>query len=128
MFDWERDFVMKPTRSLVKFLRHLCRATAFAHPRPHNLILDNLPEASLLMRNYPELRAFRDINTWWKFFLNSDVSTFSNYSSPKEPRDVGVVDRLKAQLRWGWSEEEKGYQVTALDGNQVIAPQFRPVL
>ncbi len=47
---------------------------AFAEASPHMLLVDNLPEQSLLMRNYPELRCYRDIAFYWKYFLNPDRS------------------------------------------------------
>jgi len=64
VMDWEVSFALKPSRALVKMLRHLCRSIAFADPMPHHLLLDQMSERSLLMKNYPELRAFRDLLTW----------------------------------------------------------------
>jgi thiol-disulfide isomerase/thioredoxin len=119
IFDWESNFVLAPTRSLVKMLRHLCRAIAFADPKPHMLLCDRYPEMSLLMKNYPELRAYRDIGMWWKWFLNADVTVFPNYSDPKAPRDISDINRLQAQLKWDWNNEEKGYQVTIMDGGHI---------
>ena len=36
---------------------------------------------SLLFKQFPELRAFRDVATWWKFFLNPDLDEFPNYTN-----------------------------------------------
>ena len=123
VFDWEVSFELKPTRALVKMVRHLCRSMAHADPRPHMLLVDSLSERSLLLRTYPELRAYRDVVFWWKYYLNPDVTTFPNYSDPESPRPCPDFGRLAAQLKWGWSDDEKGYQVTALDGN---AQRCRP--
>jgi hypothetical protein len=85
------------------------------------LLLDGMPETSLLLRNYPELRAYRDIAAWWKYFLNPDVSVFPNYSDPAAPKDVPEMDRLQAQQRWGWSNEENGFQVVVFGNTQLRA-------
>jgi hypothetical protein len=77
VFDWESDFVMRPTRSLIKMLRHMCRSLAWNSVAPHQLLLDARPECSLLFKQFPELRAFRDIALWWKFFLNPDLDEVS---------------------------------------------------
>lgn len=45
-------------------LRHLCRSLAWTSVQPQNLLLDTRPESSLLFKQFPELRAFRDISTW----------------------------------------------------------------
>ena len=29
VFDWEHEFLLRPTRNLIKMLRHTCRALAF---------------------------------------------------------------------------------------------------
>jgi len=119
VFDWETNFELKPTRSLVKMVRHLCRATAMADPRPHMLLCDYYPDRSLLLKNYPELRAYRDIMFWWKFHLNADVTAFPNYTPPDSTNEIGTFDRLQAQLRWNWDDEVKGYQVQALNNGQL---------
>ena len=70
VFDWEVDYVMRPTRNLIKMLRHVCRSLAWTSVSPHMLLTDSTPESSLLFKQFPELRAFRDIATMWKFWLN----------------------------------------------------------
>jgi len=42
-----------------------------------------------------------------------------NYSDPENPRDCPAVARMDAQLKWGWSEEEKGYNVTSFGGQTI---------
>ena len=32
VFDWEKDFILRPTKDLVKMLRHVSRAMAFTTP------------------------------------------------------------------------------------------------
>jgi hypothetical protein len=58
----------------------------------------------MLMKNYPELRAYRDIAMWWKWFLNADVTVFPNYSDPKAPRDLNEVGRMSAQMFVSWMD------------------------
>jgi hypothetical protein len=73
IFDWEEDFVLKPTRPLIKMLRHMCRSLAWTSVSPHLLLVDHRPESSFLFKQFPELRAFRDVAMWFKFFLNPDL-------------------------------------------------------
>jgi hypothetical protein len=121
IFDWETSFELKPTRPLVKMLRHLCRAVALSYPRPHLLLLDGSPERSMLLKQYPEMRAYRDVAMWWKFFLNPDVEVFPNYSpDPKRPKELQSLSRLSAQLNWQWSDEEKGYKVVTLENQHTV--------
>ncbi|KAH8067982.1 hypothetical protein JL721_7202 [Aureococcus anophagefferens] len=79
-------------------------------------------------------RPYRDLNFFWKFFLNADRAAFANYvpsddapaaperrgpggggrrkRSSRDARSVSRCDRLGAQLTWGWSAEEGGYAVS----------------
>jgi hypothetical protein len=66
IFDWEADFVLRPTRNCQKMLRHICRSLAWTSVAPHILLLDQQPNRSLLFKQFPEMRAFRDIAMWWK--------------------------------------------------------------
>jgi hypothetical protein len=36
---------------------------------------------------------------------------------PRGPRDVAAHDRLAGQLKWNWSQEEKGYAVSLFCGD-----------
>lgn len=76
------------------------------------LLIDSRPESSLLMKQYPELRAYRDVTMWWKFYLNADLEAFPNYAPPENPKEIGIFSRLAAQLVWNWSDQEKGYEVS----------------
>ena len=42
---------------------------------PQALLCDGMPETSLAIKNFPELRAFRDIAFYWKHFLNPGTIT-----------------------------------------------------
>ncbi len=66
--------MLRPGRALIKWLRMISHEIAYTGANPHMLLVDNLPEQSLLMRNYPELRCYRDIVFYWKYFLNPDRS------------------------------------------------------
>lgn len=39
IFDWEKDFSLRPTKNLIKILRHTCRAIAFTTSSPHYLLV-----------------------------------------------------------------------------------------
>lgn len=72
IFHWEEEYVLRPGRALIKWLRMISHETAFASSNPHMLLVDGLPETSHLLKNYPELKYWRDIVFHWKFFLNPD--------------------------------------------------------
>ena len=120
IMSWEADHVLKPGRPLVALLRSLCREVALAVPHPHALLCDGLPTSSSLMHNSPELRAYRDLGFFWKWFLNPDRSAFPNARAPKKKdarADERVAElkrrpRMAAQLVWQWDGNEGGYQVT----------------
>jgi len=69
IFSWENSHSLKPNRSLIKYLRNICHEIASGEPAPHKLLLDTLPDSSLLMKNYPELRCLRDISFIGNIFL-----------------------------------------------------------
>ena len=101
IMSWEADHVLKPGRPLVALLRSLCREVALAVPHPHALLCDGLPTSSSLMHNSPELRAYRDLSFFWKWFLNPDRSAFPNARAPKKderPAELKRRPRLAAQL------------------------------
>lgn len=145
VFDWENDYVMRPTRPLIKMLRHMCRSLAWTSVTPHMLLCDQRPESSLLFKQFPEFRAFRDISTIWKFWLNPDLDEFPNYTRPEliqtnqdgqdtmpkmdrhgrlvaNTADVVQHDMMGAQLHWIWDQNEKGYSVTAFTGSPLTEP------
>ena len=53
IFTWDDNFVLKPGRPLIKLLRMIGREIALQALNPHRLLLDNTPESSILMHNYP---------------------------------------------------------------------------
>jgi hypothetical protein len=144
VFDWEIDYIMRPTRNLIKMLRHICRSLAWTSISPHTLLTDSTPESSLLFKQFPELRAYRDIATTWKFWLNPDLDEFPNYTPPHHinsadgqdtmpeldrhgnpvgaTTDVAQQDLMGAQLCWQWDSNEKGYNVTAFAGAPLTNP------
>lgn len=79
------------------------------------------------MKNYPELKCYKDIVFWWKFFLNTDRKVFPNYSDPENPRDIPRLDRMNAQLNFSWDDASGGYEVTALGINLKCRPDPRQV-
>ena len=80
--------------------------------RPHTLLFDNVPQSSLIMKNYPELLYYRDIIFWWKFYLNTDRKSFFNYSEPDLPnKSITSLKRIQTQLRWLWDDTNLSYDV-----------------
>ena len=60
---------------------------------------------------------YRDIAFWWKYFLNPDMMAFNN--NPLGMAAIGSgsvlseIPRMSMQLSWGWSQEQKGYSISA---------------
>jgi hypothetical protein len=67
------------------------------------------------MKNYPEFRCYRDIIFWWKFFLNTDRKAFRNYVG-QERNEIATIDRMNAQLLFGWDEAKGGYAISSFEG------------
>jgi hypothetical protein len=111
IFSWEEEYVLKPGKNLIKLLRMVSRDIGMPIGRPNMLIVDSKPTSSLLLKNYPELRCYRDIVFWWKYFLNTDRKVFPNYVPLDNPREVARVDRLNSQLDFNWDENVGGYDV-----------------
>jgi hypothetical protein len=104
IFTWEEKFELFPGRPLIKYLRMIAREIAITPSEPQKLMCDNLPESSLLLKNFPELRCYRDICFYWKYFLNPDASAFPNFI---QAPTVGQMDTI---LIWQWASDS-GYQV-----------------
>jgi hypothetical protein len=49
IFSWEEEFVLKPGKNLMQFLRLICRETAVAISKPHTMICDANPISSCLV-------------------------------------------------------------------------------
>ncbi|KAH8048644.1 hypothetical protein JL721_11890 [Aureococcus anophagefferens] len=76
---FEDAFELRPGRPTVALLRNLCRELSLATPNPHLELCDALPCTSNVMKNFPEIAPYRDLNFFWKFFLNADRAAFANY-------------------------------------------------
>lgn len=119
IFNWERHYELRPDRELIKYLRAIQREIAYSDPNPHLFLLDGSPvEQSLIKRNYPELRCFRDIVFFWKCLMNPDVKAFPNWIDTRRedheiPSSLGRFGRLQAQLHWQWEQSNTtaGYLV-----------------
>ncbi len=117
IFAWEEKYVLAPGRPLIKYLRMITREIAMPSTNPHALLCDQLPESSKILKNYPELRCYRDISFYWKYFLNPDAKAFPNF------QDAQNLGRMDAVLAWQWNGEENGYQVNcSSQGNMRCAP------
>ena len=68
------------------------------------------PEGYHMLHDYPELRCYRDIAFYWKWFLNPDRVVFPNaieYAGDELP----LRDYLEAQLNWQWDSGQQEYKV-----------------
>ena len=63
------------------------------------------------MKNYPELRCYRDVAFYWKFFLNTDIKSFPNYSNPDNRRELAPFDRMAGILSFQWDDRTASYTV-----------------
>ena len=124
LFTWEDEFCLKPTKNLIQYLRNISREIAFPVLNPHQMLLDNHPATSEIMKNYPEFLCYRDIVFFWKLFLNTDRTSFLNYSAPESKNDLVRQDRMKAILRFDWDDRNKAYQVQAFQ--RVLACRPNP--
>jgi hypothetical protein len=113
IFSWEENFNNKPGKSLIKYIRMVCREIGYSSPTPHFLLLDGSPIYSHLIKNYPEFKCYRDIAFWWKYFLNTDRKVFPNYNNPNQAAEVPNLDRMASQLTFSWDDTRGGYQVIA---------------
>lgn len=110
-FTWENDYDLKPTKELIKFIRMISRDTGLSVPRPYLMLLDGKPMCSSLMKNYPELRCYRDVAFWWKFFLNPDRKDLPNYVNPDAPNEIPRWDRMSSQLTFDWDGSKNCFTV-----------------
>ena len=113
IFHWEEHFSLRPGRPLIKYLRNIAHEIALPVQRPHFWLMDDNPIMSHLFKDYPELKCYRDIAFWWKYFLNPDVKTFPNYVPIDAPREIARVGRMDCQLNFNWSDQEEGFSVSA---------------
>ena len=122
IFDWEREFALKPTQNLMSYFRAIAREIGLAVPNHAILMSDSLPEQSKLMHNYPEIRCLRDVSFYWKFFLNTDRKSFPNYVdvSSTAKRELIRFDRMSAVLTFQFNGQS--YQVSALNASLVCRP------
>ena len=105
IFCWDKKYVLNPGRPLIKYLRMISREIAMPSTNPHYLLCDHLPESSKILKNYPELRCYRDICFVWKYFLNPDPKAFPNFSNAPS------LGRMQAVLVWTWHADEKSFKV-----------------
>jgi hypothetical protein len=74
-----------------------------------------------------EIKCYRDIVFYWKYFLNPDVKCFPNALDENENMRFGntatIFSRMQAVLAWGWNEEAKAYRVdTEMYGDMHCLP------
>jgi len=125
LFSWEENFNNKPGKTLIKYIRSVCREIGYSSPSPHLLLVDGSPISSFLMKNYPEFKCYRDIVFWWKYLLNTDRKAFPNYINPNQAVEVGQQDRMASQLNFSWDDARSGYQVIAFGRDLRCRPDPR---
>ena len=118
LFEWEKDYDLRPDQGLVTYLRNCMREIAYSQPRKEYELVDNSPMISLLMKNYPELSCFRDIVFYWKFFLNPDRTAFPNYSL--DDGEVVQLKRMAGQLSWRYDDQSHAFSVSALGKDEPL--------
>ena len=112
IFSWEEDYILKPSHSLIKYLRNIAHAVGLpSQSRPHYWLLDDDPISSPLMKNYPELKCYRDIVFWWKYFLNPDAKSFPNRKYVSYITQISRKNQMEYQLKFTWNPDENGYDI-----------------
>eukprot|EP00808_Paulinella_micropora_P027890 g22517.t1 len=122
IFTWEDNYFMKPGKTLTRYLRNVNRELSAPVPTPYTCLLDNYPMAPL-MKEYPELRAYRDITLWWKYWLNTDLTAFPNWTSGGM---TSRYTRSSAEMRWQWDSRNNAFQVYAFNNSKIIACRPNP--
>ena len=140
IYDWERDFMLRPTRPGVKYMRSILRESANSAAGVGQdaqgtgasgivlMLLTRAPTSSVIQKDYSEFFAYRDIAFWWKWFLNPDLSTFPN--NPVTMATIGAgtelaeIPRMSMQLNWNWDGQQ--YQITAAGISQSGALHCAP--
>ncbi len=64
IFTWDEKYETVPTENLIKYLRNISREIGLPNDKPHSQMFDGKQMVSHLMKNYPELRAYRDIGMY----------------------------------------------------------------
>ena len=124
IFSFEEHYKLHPGKELVKYLRAIGREVASKVSAVQTELLDDLPESSLLLRNYPELRCFRDIVFTWKWFLNPQRSHFPNYVSVGNNTGARTIPRRSvedAQMVWSYESGERGFKVRSQSTQRALA-------
>lgn len=64
------------------------------------------------MKNFTEIKYYRDVVFWWKMFLNPDRKAFPNFiDHANNPRELRRWDRMEAQLVFRWNDQGSCYTV-----------------
>ena len=77
IYDWEKNYKLQPTRSLIKYMRAIAKESAknTTSSRGHSdssgdytYLLSGCPKSSELDYDYPEFFAFRDLAFYFKYW------------------------------------------------------------
>jgi len=83
---WEEGLLPQPGTDA--FVAQVCRKVAYPLANLPNYIDGSAP---LILKNYPEFTCYRDVNFYFKYFLNTDPQAFP---------PVGNYSQFDAQLQW----------------------------
>eukprot|EP00808_Paulinella_micropora_P006835 g75373.t1 len=111
IFVWEANYYLKPEKTLIRYIRNICRELAASVPMPHLEMQDQRGNSpAFLLKSYPELKAYRDVAFWWKYFLNPDLSMFPNSIGKNRPA-LGYLLRQDVEFSFNWNHSRNCYQV-----------------
>ncbi len=52
IFSWEEDFILKPGKNLMKYIRAIGKDVGLPLPRPHTQLVDSKPMSSQLVSTH----------------------------------------------------------------------------
>ena len=112
IFTWEDgNGVQEGTN---KYVSAIAKELAFPKNSPHRVIdAEKSGPYHILVKNYPEFEAFRDICFFYKYFLNTDLGAFP------EPKGSSEYKQSQAMLLWDFSSESQKYRIRAFNGSSL---------
>ena len=88
IYDWEKNYKLQPTRSLIKYMRAIAKESAknTTSSRGHSdssgdytYLLSGCPKSSELDYDYPEFFAFRDLAFYFKYWYVQKLKNLRIY-------------------------------------------------
>ena len=114
IFRWDKGRSL--TKPLARWLRHVCAERAF--PSDEGSLIKYVCDVDALMiKNYPEMRCYRDVAFFFKYFLNPDRRCFPDGDSAS-----GLSQRA-ISLRFSFDHGQ--FQIKTLGGHSLQAEPAR---